>query len=66
MANERITSELARTHVYALGGLGPGLTPFGDGFLIGILGVFALFHSHSKKIRNFFENCKEAITGVFK
>jgi len=43
-------------------GLGPGLTPMGDDFLIGILGALSLFRSYSKKIEDFFKNLREAIT----
>ena len=54
--------QLLREYTGRLIGLGPGLTPMGDDFLIGILGALSLFRSYSKKIEDFFKNLREAIT----
>ncbi len=43
-------------------GLGPGLTPMGDDFIIGIMGTLARFRTHSKKVGDFFRNLREAVT----
>lgn len=55
--------KLLREFTGKLIGLGPGLTPMDDDFIIGIMGALALFRSHSKKVEDFFKNFKEAITG---
>jgi hypothetical protein len=53
--------KLLREFTGKLIGLGPGLTPMGDDFIIGIMGTFTLFRSHSKKVEDFFRNFREAI-----
>ncbi len=54
-------SKLLREFTGKLIGLGPGLTPMGDDFIIGIMGALALFRSHSKKMEDFFRNFRETI-----
>lgn len=58
--------KLLREFTGRLIGLGPGLTPMGDDFIIGVMGALARFRTYCKRIEDFFKNLKEAITGHLK
>jgi hypothetical protein len=63
LARRDLSFERLREFTRRLIGLGPGLTPLGDDFIIGIMGILARFRAHSKKVRDFFKNFRGVVTG---
>ena len=66
LTDANLSSNLLREYTGRLIGLGPGLTPMGDDFIIGVMGALARCRTHCNRIEQFFNSLREAIAGHLK